>query len=70
MCAASEGHYACVELLLRRGADASVKEWLGQTARDLAEQNGHVGIVEMFSVRSSLTVGMHTPFSKVSVLLE
>jgi ankyrin repeat protein len=36
-----------VELLLRAGADATIKDQKGRTARDLAEQRGHVAIASM-----------------------
>lgn len=44
MGAAWFGALQSVELLLRAGADATIKDQKGRTARDLAEQRGHVAI--------------------------
>jgi ankyrin repeat protein len=44
MSAAWFGALPSVELLLRAGADATIKDQEGRTARDLAEQRGHVAI--------------------------
>ena len=39
--------FDCVRVLLTRGADMSMKNKDGKTAKDLAEVHGHVNIVRM-----------------------
>lgn len=45
--AAAGGHASTVELLLRHGADPTIKTKNGQTALDLARTQGHVRVVQV-----------------------
>ena len=50
LCAASQrGHAAVVELLLRSGADAEAPNAQGKTARDLAQERGHLFLLPLFA---------------------
>ena len=50
LCAASQrGHAAVVELLLRSGADAEAPDAHGRTARDCAQERGHLFLLPLFA---------------------
>lgn len=49
MAAAMRGNLELVELLLAHGADASLRSDEGKTARDLAQQGGHQGVLGKLS---------------------
>ena len=46
--ASQRGHAAVVELLLRSGADAEAPNAQGKTARDLAQERGHLLLLHLF----------------------
>jgi ankyrin repeat protein len=53
MIASSEGYAAAVQELLDRGADRSLKDREGRTARDHAATAGHEDIVKMLTATES-----------------
>jgi ankyrin repeat protein len=55
MAAAMGGHGALVELLLRHGARAGLRNEAGDTAADLARRGGHAALAErLAAARGSL----------------
>ncbi|KAL5355544.1 ankyrin repeat-containing domain protein [Aspergillus floccosus] len=49
--AAEHGHDAIVEVLMRHGADSSVKDNRGRTALDLAQERGHSVVIQLLQRR-------------------
>lgn len=51
MLAAYYGFEDIVEYLMSKGADLSLKNTEGQTAMEIAQQNGHPGVVKLIEMR-------------------
>lgn len=54
MCAAAWGHADAVKYLLSKGADKSIKDKMGSTASDIAEEKGEDSIASMIENFDSL----------------
>ncbi|MEY2392846.1 ankyrin repeat domain-containing protein [Wolbachia endosymbiont of Tettigetta isshikii] len=54
--AAQEGQREVIEFLLRRGADAGIKNECGEKPSDVARRKGHSSIVELLSPYESCVI--------------
>lgn len=64
MIAASGGHRAAVDILLLYGADKSKKNQFGQSARDLAHENGHHDIAQRLEFEENFNAKTPTSVQK------